>query len=87
VMVSIRDLTAGAEVLKSADELLVWLHVLREWRMKGSKPVALTNAGLSVWGVDRRTKYRALKKLESAGLIRVERRGKSSALVSLEHVP
>jgi DNA-binding transcriptional ArsR family regulator len=86
VIVPIRDLTSGAGVLDSAGEMLVWLYVLRERRMKGSKPVAVTNAGLAAWGVDRRTKYRTLEKLENAGLIRVERRGKSSPLVSLEHV-
>jgi DNA-binding transcriptional ArsR family regulator len=86
VIVPIRDLTSGAGVLDSAGEMLVWLYVLRERRMKGPKPVAVTNAGLAAWGVDRRTKYRTLEKLENAGLIRVERRGKSSPLVSLEHV-
>jgi hypothetical protein len=63
--------------------MLVWIYILREWRMKPSKPVAVTNEGLAAWGIHRRTKYRALEKLENAGLVRVESRGKRSPQVSV----
>ena len=65
--------------------MLVWLFLVYQARLEGGTSVRLTNQALSVWGVDRQTKYRALRSLEVAGLISVERRGKRSPQVTLLH--
>jgi hypothetical protein len=52
------------------------------WRAKG-KPFTLSNKLLAKYGVHRQTKYRALAELETAGLIRVERRGSCAPVVTL----
>jgi hypothetical protein len=70
--ISVRDFVRGVEVLKGAKELAVWAFILRQWRISRPEPVAVTNAGLAPWRVDRRTKYVALEKLAEAGLIQVE---------------
>ncbi len=81
VHMDVRDFLAGFDALDSKGELAVWVFILRQWRIS-PKPVALTNAGLSSWGVSRHTKYRAVEKLLKAGLIEVEAGGKASPRVS-----
>ncbi len=81
VHIDVRDFLAGFDVVDSKGELAVWVFILRQWRIS-PKPVALTNAGLSAWGVCRQTKYRAVEKLLKAGLIEVEAGGKASPRVT-----
>ena len=83
---TVEDFLAGAEVLDSKKELLVWVFILRQWRIMQPEPVAMTNARLSAWGVGRQIKYRTMEKLATAGLIRVEAKGKASPLVTPLHV-
>ncbi len=56
------------------------------WHLKGlrrSNRFTVSNLMLQEWGIQPDAKARALRKLEKAGLIRVERRGKHSPLVTL----
>jgi len=88
VHVTDRELLAGAEALDSAQELLVWLHILRErrWRRSVGQPetFALSNGSLRAWaGINKMTKLRTLRKLAAAGLIRVEKEGRASLRVTV----
>jgi hypothetical protein len=49
---------------------------------RGRNPVSLTNHHLRQYGVDRAGKWRALRKLEAAGVIAIERRGRESPLIT-----
>ena len=56
------------------------------WHLKGLRKadtLIVSNIMLQDWGIEPDAKARALRKLEEAGLIRVERRGKGSPLVTL----
>jgi len=59
--------------VQSADQLIVALYVYRRTKVCRSKTVSISNAGLQKeLGISRQTKYRALSRLESAGIIRIE---------------
>jgi len=63
------------------------LHLLyQHWRTSG-RPSPLSNVALLRAGVSRREKWRALEELESAGLIKVERRPRKSPVVTILVVP
>jgi len=56
------------------------------WHLKGfrrSNRFTVSNLMLQEWGIQPDAKARALRKLEKAGLITVERRGKRSPQVTL----
>ncbi len=56
------------------------------WYLRGlrrSNSFIISNLMMQQWGVHPDAKSRALRKLEKAGLIRIERRGKRSPLVTL----
>ena len=56
------------------------------WHLKGlrrTNSFIISNLMLAEWGVQPDAKSRALRKLEKAGLVSIERRGKRSPLVSL----
>jgi len=56
------------------------------WHIKGLRKAdtfIVSNLMLRDWGIHPDAKCRALRKLEKAGLIRAERRGKRSPLVTL----
>ena len=56
------------------------------WHLKGLRKVdtfTVSNLMLQDWGIQPDAKWRALRKLERAGLIKVERRGKRSPEVTL----
>ncbi|HEY7311883.1 MAG TPA: hypothetical protein VH643_21140 [Gemmataceae bacterium] len=61
----------------------IYLVLLQRSRMERSNPVVLTSACLRQHGLNRTDKYRALPALETAGLIRVERRDRRNPLVWL----
>jgi hypothetical protein len=64
-------------------QAFVWFYIhYRVWAEK-NRTVPLASKTLVAAGVNRRVKYRALIRLEQAGLIRVERRGRRSPLVTL----
>jgi hypothetical protein len=56
------------------------------WYLKGLRQTnsfIISNLMVAEWGVQPDAKRRALRKLEQAGLVSIERRGKRSPLVSL----
>jgi hypothetical protein len=62
---------------------LVWIRLLHAaWKTKNSS-FPLPNGLLAKDGVTRFAKYRALRELEAAGLITVERRPRKTPLVTL----
>jgi hypothetical protein len=63
--------------------LAVYLILLQRSRMERENPIALTSARLTRSGLTRKHKQRALCDLESAGLIRVEKRKRKNPLVHL----
>jgi hypothetical protein len=78
-----KAIVAGSKVLRGTKQFLVWLYLFhRVWADK-RRTVALPNQTLSTWGVGRREKYKALRKLEAAGLIAVEWRQRRSPIVTL----
>ena len=66
-----------------ATPLLVGLALWHLKKLRQSDTFTVSNVMLQEWGVQPDAKSRALRALESAGLIRVERRGKRSPLVAL----
>jgi hypothetical protein len=69
---------AGLAVTYKLALHLLYLH----WRA-GGKPIKLSNVTLTGTGVTKDTKWRGLRALEAAGLIRVERRARRSPVVTL----
>jgi DNA-binding transcriptional ArsR family regulator len=63
--------------------LAVYLILLQRSRIEGANPVVLTGACLDRFGLTRKHKSHALATLETAGLVRVERRGRHNPLVWL----
>jgi hypothetical protein len=59
----------------------LWLLHLA-WKAK-SKTFQLPNGQLNSFGVRRNTKERALRDLEAAGLIRVDRRQRKSPIITI----
>jgi hypothetical protein len=59
---------------------LAALLLYRDWKSRGT-PFKLANGMLSIDGVSRRTKWRALSELERRGLINVERRPRRSPII------
>ena len=66
-----------------ATALLVGLALWHLKKLRQSDTFTVSNLMLQEWGVQPDAKSRALRALERAGLIRVERRGKRSPLVAL----
>jgi hypothetical protein len=58
--------------------LLQHLH----WR-NGRQPIKLSNVALAEVGIDRRSKWNAIRELEQLGLIRVERQRRKSPVITL----
>lgn len=75
----------ASEAAKSTNTLkaLVWIHLLHaSWKAK-SLTFPLPNGRLERIGVSRETKRRALRDLERAGLITVERLSRKSPVVTI----
>jgi DNA-binding transcriptional ArsR family regulator len=62
---------------------LVGLALWHLKKLRQADTFTVSNLMLQEWGVQPDAKSRALRALEKAGLIRVERRGKRSPLVSI----
>ncbi len=73
---------AAAEATKTP-KALVWVRLLHMAWKAGSLTFPLPNGKLEDDGVTRFTKYRALRELEAAGLIVVERRHGKTPTVSI----
>jgi hypothetical protein len=68
----------------SRDKALVVLcHLLHlDWK-QGGGPIKLPNGFLEMIGVGRGAKWRVLNKLESVGVLSIERRGRKSPIVTI----
>jgi hypothetical protein len=71
----------GQKVLVVA--LVIWLLAGLRKRRSNLK---LSTKSLQEYGINRDAKYKSLKKLEQAGLIRVERRGTRNPIVTILEV-
>jgi len=62
---------------------LVWVLLLhRSWRQQ-TRTIVLPNGLLRQYGIGRKTKYRALKRLAAVGLIEVECRANKNPIVTV----
>jgi len=80
VKAPLREVAAELKILgyPGAAALLVLRY--EAWKAKG-KPFALPNKRLSQCGVGREVKRRTLARLETAGVIRVERNGRQAPVI------
>jgi hypothetical protein len=76
-----------AAATKSSRQMLVCVLLLRRAWESHSMTFPFPNVGLAKWGVSRETKRLTLVALEKAGLIKVQRRGRKSPIVTLLHLP
>jgi hypothetical protein len=78
------------ERLKTAKYIATYklavLLAYEHWRGGGGR-IKLTNTAAAEMGVSRRTKWPALDELEQAGLIKVERRGRKSPVITIRIDP
>ena len=80
------------EWVSSRDKIPAWVIVIlllhRKRLVTGSRVVSLSNAELERFGVTRQAKYRALTRLERAGLLTIQpRRAGKTTEVSLSNPP
>jgi hypothetical protein len=71
-----------AKVLNAPDIMLVNLMLYLSWKAKG-EAFLVSNETLRRYGVGRKTKYRVLARLESAGRIQVHRQNKQAPHVTM----
>ena len=85
VIAEVAALKAAADALAGLGcrALMVWLYLAFETRRRDTDTVQVSNVALAEWGVIRDLKYKALDRLEAAGLISVTRSGKRSLRVTM----
>ena len=85
VIAEVAALKAAADALTGLGcrALMVWLYLAFETKRRGTNTVQVSNVALAEWGVIRDLKYKALDRLEAAGLISVTRSGKRSLRVTM----
>ncbi len=77
------DTAAKAFTATGCQKGFVWLWLLHQAWKTGSKTVAVPNGALLKYGVSRKIKRAALRQLEAAGLIAVERRSRKTPTVTV----
>ena len=82
LLMPVRDLVRGAAAFDNRG-LLVWIYILHKAKLRGSDAIPLPNTSLKSWGVTPDMKTRALRRLEQAGLLRVEWRNRRSPVVTV----
>jgi hypothetical protein len=86
VQMTHNSLLAGSHALRGTKQFLVWVYIhYKVWAEK-SDTVRVSNAALRPWGVKRRAKYKALRLLEEANLIKINREGRNHLTVTLIEV-
>jgi hypothetical protein len=83
VVAELESLKTASKAVNTPLGLMVWLFIVYRTRLHRTHTVSVSNEALAKWGVERRAKYSALRQLEGAGLIRVERKGKRSPRVCI----
>jgi hypothetical protein len=85
VMLSLSWAAEAAIATKSLKAMVwVWL-VYRAWQTK-NPTVAVPNGALAKYGISRKVKSLALRQLEAAGLIAIERRPRKTPTVTLRRL-
>ena len=74
---------AAACTAMNCPKAMVWMWLVHQARKTGSGTVAVPNVALAKWGVSRKVKSLALRQLEAAGLIAIERPSKKTPVVTL----
>jgi hypothetical protein len=75
VLVTVKDLVRGVKAVTgkrghgTAQGLVVWLYILHKTRIRERDPIVMANKTMRQWGVSPDAKMRALRQLESAGLV------------------
>jgi hypothetical protein len=77
------DTAAKAFTATGCQKGFVWLWFLHQVWKTGSKTIAVPNGALLKYGVSRKIKCSALRQLEVAGLIAMERRSRKTPLVTV----
>jgi hypothetical protein len=75
----------GRRLYKKIDAAAWAILIELDWLIltsKGQNPIHLTNERLYEIGMSRNAKLKALRQLESAGVIKVERQGREAVLVT-----
>jgi DNA-binding transcriptional ArsR family regulator len=74
---------AEASAATNCQKAMVWVWLVHRMRTTKSTTVTMPNRVLAKYGVSRRVKSSALRQLEEAGLITVERRPRKTPVVTL----
>ena len=82
VLVTIKELERGVAAC-GGQQLAVWLYIVRQARLRGTRTVRVTSKGLTAFGVDPDAKLRALRRLEEAELITVGRQDGRNPVVTI----
>jgi len=82
--VPLKEAAAAAKASKTQQAFVwIWLQYLT-WRAD-NKPFPVTSEGLKIYGIDRRTKMRALTTYEKAGLISIVRYKTKAPIVTVNN--
>jgi hypothetical protein len=76
------DLAVSAAKATNNEKLLVWLLILYRCWKERKRAVTVTNVLCTRYGIDRKTKIRALRQLEAAGLVVVEWRARRNPVAT-----
>jgi hypothetical protein len=74
---------AKAFAAMNCPKAMVWAWLVHKARTTGSNAITIPNGALAKYGVSRRVKHLALRQLEQAGLITVERKPRKTLVVTL----
>jgi hypothetical protein len=72
-----------AAAATGTQKAFVWVWLLYLAWKASSNTVTVPNGKLEAYGVSRKVKYKVLRELEAAGLIKVERQVRKSPVVTL----
>jgi hypothetical protein len=62
---------------------MVWVWLVHQARKTGKNTISIPNGALAKYGVDRKTKYLALRQYAAAGLIAIEWRPRKTPVATL----
>jgi hypothetical protein len=74
---------AQAAAATNTRRALVWVWLVQQARTTGSNTIAMSNEALAGYGVSRKMKTLALRQLQAAGLVAVERPPGKAPIVTL----
>jgi hypothetical protein len=74
---------AEASAATNCQKAMVWMWLVHQVRKTRTTTVTIPNRALAKYGISRRVKSLALRQLEEAGLISVERRPRKTPIVTV----